>query len=134
MLLAELVETSRRITETTRRLEKIDLLSTLLRRLRPDEIEIVVAYLSGRMRQGRIGAGYRTIHDASATPAGQASLDVLDLDRTFHAVAETSGPGSEARRIALLHECLARATAPRSPERRGRLTRACHPRAALTPR
>src|SRR5271169_4302976 len=101
MLLAEIVETSRRITETSKRLEKIALLADLLRRLRPDEIEIVVAYLSGRMRQGRIGAGYRTIQEAAAEPAGSATLDVLDLDRAFQTIAGTEGPGSEARRIVL---------------------------------
>jgi DNA ligase 1 len=112
MLLAEIVEASRRITETSKRLEKIALLADLLRRLRPDEIEIVVAYLSGRMRQGRIGAGYRTIQAAASEPAGNASLDVLDLDRAFQTIASAEGPGSEGRRIALLHETLARATAP----------------------
>jgi len=112
MRLAEVVETSRRIAETSKRLEKTGLLAELLRRLRPEEIEIVVAYLSGSMRQGRIGAGYRTIQEAQGPPAPEASLDVLDLDRTFEAIANTEGPGSEARRVALLRECLARATPP----------------------
>jgi len=111
MLLAEVVETSRRISETRKRLEKTELLSNLLRKLRAEEVEIVAAYLSGRMRQGRIGAGYRAIQEALAAPAAEARLDVLDLDRTFQAIAETDGAGSEARRVELLHECLARATA-----------------------
>jgi DNA ligase-1 len=111
MLLAEVVETSRRISGTSKRLEKIALLSELLCKLRENEIGIVVAYLSGRMRQGRIGAGYRTIREAVATPAEQATLNILDLDRTFQSVAEAEGPGSEARRIGLLHETFARATA-----------------------
>jgi DNA ligase-1 len=112
MRLAEVVETSRRIAENSKRLEKTSLLAGLLRRLNPEEIEIVVAHLSGSMRQGRIGAGYRAIQDATAPPASEASLDVLDLDRTFQAITETEGPGSEARRVSLLRDCLARATAP----------------------
>src|SRR5882724_7179901 len=69
MLLAQVVDTSRRITETSKRLEKIDLLATLLKQLAPQEIEIVVAFLSGRTRQGRIGLGYGALRDASAPAA-----------------------------------------------------------------
>lgn len=57
MLLALVVETSRRVTETSRRLGKIELLATLLRRVPVDEVETVVAFLSGSVRQGRIGIG-----------------------------------------------------------------------------
>ena len=55
MLLAAVVETSRRVSETSRRLEKIDLLAVLLRQLHPEEIEIVVAFLAEQTRQGRSG-------------------------------------------------------------------------------
>src|SRR4051794_12749899 len=47
MLFAAVVDTSRRVSETSRRLEKIDLLATLLRQLDLEEVEIVVAILSG---------------------------------------------------------------------------------------
>ena len=47
MLLAKVVDTSRRITDTSKRLEKIELLATLLKQAQPQEIEIVVAFLSG---------------------------------------------------------------------------------------
>ena len=58
MLLAAVVETSRRVAETSKRLEKVDLLARLLHRLHPEEIEIVVQFLAGSIRQGRIGIGY----------------------------------------------------------------------------
>jgi ATP-dependent DNA ligase I len=106
------VETSRRVTETSKRLEKVSLLASLLRELRGDEIEIVVAMLSGRMRQGRIGIGYRSIQGASAEPAIEASLEILEIDRTFDEVAKTEGAGSEKRRRELLHALLSRSTAP----------------------
>ena len=64
MLLAAVVETSRRVAETTKRLEKVDLLARLLRQLHPDEIEIVVRFLAGSIRQGRIGIGYAALRDA----------------------------------------------------------------------
>ena len=39
MLLAQVVETSRRVGETSKRLEKIDMIAGLLKQLHPDEIE-----------------------------------------------------------------------------------------------
>jgi DNA ligase-1 len=110
--LYQVVETSRRVTETAKRLEKISLLASLLRELRGDEIEIVVAMLSGRMRQGRIGIGYRIIQEAAAETAVDATLEILDVDRAFDEIAKTEGAGSEKRRRELLHQLLSRATAP----------------------
>ncbi len=111
MLLIRVVETSERMSETSKRLEKISLLSSLLRELTGDEIEIVTAMLSGRIRQGRIGLGHRTIQEAAAQPAAEPSLTLLDLDRAFNAIAQASGSGSERRRRELLHELLRRAAA-----------------------
>jgi DNA ligase-1 len=112
MLLANLVETSRRVAETSRRLEKIDLLAALLRQLTPDEIETAVAYLSGQVRQPRTGIGYASLRNAAAPPAEHASLSVLDVDRTLDSIAAVQGPGSEQQKRALLHSLLARATGP----------------------
>ena len=111
MLLAEVVETSRLLAETTKRLAKVDLLSTLLARLQGDEIEIGVNFLTGRVRQGRIGLGYAKIRDASASPAASATLDLTEADRVFRSIAETTGPGSAQRRSELLAGLLSRATA-----------------------
>ena len=72
MLLANVVETSRRVAQTTRRLEKIDLLAALLRQLQPDEVETVVAFLSGYTRQGRIGVGYAALREAEASAAADS--------------------------------------------------------------
>src|SRR5580700_11741031 len=101
MLLMRVVGVSQRIAEAGKRLQKISLLSALLRELRGDEIEIVPAILSGRVRQGRIGVGYRSLQ-ASAEAASQASIDVLELDRTLDTISQTSGAGSEQRRRDLL--------------------------------
>jgi DNA ligase-1 len=107
MLLENVVETSRRITETSKRLAKIDLVAALLRQLEPEEVEIATAFLSGGARQGRIGIGYSAIRDASAAPAGQAVLEILDVDREFSAIAATRGSG---QRIAMLRSLLERST------------------------
>jgi DNA ligase-1 len=110
MLLAAVVETSRRVTGTTKRLEKVDLLARLLRELQPEEIEIVVAFLAGSIRQGRIGIGYATLREANGPAAATASLEVADVDRTFQSVIATSGSGSQRQRFQLLHQMLSRAT------------------------
>ncbi len=112
MLLANVVDTSRRITETTKRLEKIDLLAALLKQLHAEEIEIVVAFLSGRTRQGRIGIAYGALRDASAPAAETATLEVIDLDRAFQSIESIQGAGSAQERVRILRELLARATQP----------------------
>ncbi len=112
MLLAEVVETSRRITATAKRLEKIDLLARLLKQLHPEEIETGVAFLSGYTRQGRIGIGYATLRASLATAAQTAFLEVLEVDRMLGELAATSGSGSEARRRNLLSALFSRATQP----------------------
>ncbi len=122
MLLAAIVETSRRVTGTAGRLEKIDLLAMLLKQLHPDEIEIVVAYLAGQTRQGRIGIGYAAIRDALGSPASTPSLEVLDVDRTLQSIAVVSGSGSQRQRLELLQGMFSRATEPEQRFLTGLLT------------
>jgi DNA ligase-1 len=86
MLLAAVVETSQRVADTTKRLEKTDLLATLLRRLDPGETEIVVAFLSGGARQGRIGVGHATLRNTTAQPAETPSLEIRDIDRALESL------------------------------------------------
>ena len=83
MLFRTVVETSLRVAATPRRGEKIELISKLLKQLRPprtgsdsprkgsdsDEVEIATAHLSGVTRQGKTGIGYAALREASAPPA-----------------------------------------------------------------
>jgi DNA ligase-1 len=112
MLLVHVVETSRRIAETARRLEKVELLAALLPQLDGDEIEPVVAFLCGSARQGRIGVGYAALRDSAAPPAATASLEIREVDRAFESLAAVEGRGSEGQRRQLLSALLARATGP----------------------
>jgi DNA ligase-1 len=112
MLLAHVVETSRRVAETSRRLEKVELLAALLRQLPGEECEIAVAYLCGYTRQGRFGVGYAALRDSAAPAAGTAALEIRDVDRAFASLAEVAGRGADAQRRDLLRGLLARATAP----------------------
>jgi DNA ligase-1 len=110
MLLAAVVETSRRVTGTSKRLEKIDLLARLIRQLSPEEIEIVVQFLSGQTRQGRIGVGYAALRDARNSPAAIPVLEILQIDQILQSITEASGTGSQRRRLELLQTMFACAT------------------------
>jgi DNA ligase-1 len=86
MRLEDLVTTSSAVTQVSGRLEKIDRLAGLLRRAAPDEIAIAIAYLSGRLPQGRIGIGGSLVWQAKPdTAAESATLQrfgrKLDVDR-----------------------------------------------------
>jgi DNA ligase-1 len=112
MLLAGVVETSRRVADTSKRLEKIGLLAELIRQLSPGEIEIVVPYLAGQTRQGRIGIGYAALRDARSSAAARPTLEILDIDRALEEITQVSGSGSQGRRLELLQTMFARATEP----------------------
>jgi DNA ligase-1 len=110
MLLASVVETSRRVAETPRRIEKVGLLAALLRALGPEEVETAVAFLSGYARQGRIGVGWATLRDAAALPAASASIEIQEVDRTLASLAAVQGRGSDRQKRELLQALFARAT------------------------
>src|SRR5439155_11829188 len=110
MHLPNVVGTSRRVSDTTRRLEKIDLLWSLLRHLAADEVETVVAFLSGGTRQGRIGIGYAALRDSAAPPAATATLEIREVDRMLGSLATTQGRGSDRQKRELLGSLFGRAT------------------------
>jgi DNA ligase 1 len=110
MLLASVVETSRRVAATSKRLEKTDLLAGLLRQLHADEVEIVVLFLAGQTRQGRIGIGYAALRDARTSPAVNPSLEIVEVDRILESITTATGAGSQGRRLDLLRGMFARAT------------------------
>ena len=120
MQLAELVDTSKRLTATSSRTDKIGILAGMLRRLDPPEIEIGVAWLSGYTVQGKLGLGWATIEaartiagGASAEPASSGSadgLELLEIDARLGEIAGRSGPGSSSARKEALAGLFRRAT------------------------
>jgi DNA ligase-1 len=110
MLLANIVKASRQVSETSKRLEKTALLADVLKQLSAEEIEPAVAFLSGSLRQGRMGIGYAALHAAVPEPAAKASLEVLQLDRLFDQLAGVKGSGAEQRKRFLLSEIFRHAT------------------------
>ena len=64
MKFAAVVNTSRQVAETRGRRDKIALLAALLAETPVDEIEIATSYLSGAVRQDKLGLGWATIQSA----------------------------------------------------------------------
>lgn len=110
-LLAEVVDASATVAATSKRNEKKAALAALFSVLDSDEIETVVGFLLGEVRQGRIGIGWATIRGLAVDPAGAPTLTVDDVDRAVTELAETTGPGSQSARQALLADLFGRATA-----------------------
>ena len=109
--LAALVETSTRVGATRARLTKIGLLADLLRRLAPEEVPIAVPFLSGELRQGRIGIGPAAVWGARpGTAAESPELSLLDVDGAFERIRRASGAGSAGERARTFAELLRRGT------------------------
>ena len=123
MLLAEIVAVSHAVSATRSRTEKTELLAATLAGLTTDEAAVAVSYLVGQPTQSKLGAGYATVYGLDVAPADDATLEVLEVDRTLGEVAQTSGPGSQARREGLLSELFGRATEPEQDFLRGLILR-----------
>ena len=81
---------SRSVAGTAGRLEKIGHLAELLKRVPPDEIVIVIPFLSGEARQGRMGVGGAALSGMRDVPPAEApALDLRDVDEAFTQFAAT---------------------------------------------
>ena len=136
MLLRELVQTSEAVAATSRRTAKITEIAALLRRADPGEVPVVVAFLSGELRQRQIGVGYASLGDlfrpgfsgqpvrpeespapepeaaqgaGTAAGAGTAPLTVTETDAVFEVIGQVAGPGAQAERRRLLAGLFGRA-------------------------
>lgn len=115
MQFAEVAATSALVASTGARNAKRDALADLLSTTAAEEIPAVIGFLTGQLRQGRVGVGWRTYVsavDGAGDPATTAELDVLDVDRAFSVLADLSGPGSTLDRRRTLGDLLAAATQP----------------------
>ena len=111
MLLQEMVRTSSRVAETSSRLAKVETIAGLLQQAGPDEIGLAIAYLSGRVRQPKLGVGWAALKGARSEPAAEPGLTVGDVDGALESLASTTGKGSAAARGARLRSLFERATA-----------------------
>jgi DNA ligase-1 len=111
VLFADLTAAWRAVAATSARSAKVALIADVLRRTPPEEVAIVVGYLSGELRQRRTGIGWAAFRDAPAVGTTKPTLTVSDVDTAFARASALSGTGSTAARRRLLHDLLARATA-----------------------
>jgi len=109
VLLADVVQTSAAVAGTRSRLAKVEALAGLLRRA-GDQVRTVVGFLAGVPRQGRIGAGWRTLVGIDVPAAAEPGLTVATVDQAFDEVSTTSGKGSAQRRNELLGALFGAAT------------------------
>lgn len=114
MRFGEVAATSAHVASVRARNIKRDALAHVLRRATPVELPAVIGFLTGQLRQGRIGVGWRTLvsaEDATASPPSVATLEVADVDAAFSSLAALQGPGSTTRRRQVLIGLLDVATA-----------------------
>jgi DNA ligase-1 len=100
---SRLVDLVQRVRATSKRTEKVTLISELLRQTNGRETELAALYLTGSLPQGRIGLGWRTLQPA--LPSGPAVGEPLTLgrvDQALGSVAAETGPGSAERRLRIL--------------------------------
>ncbi|PRY53991.1 DNA ligase-1 [Knoellia remsis] len=115
MPLARLVDAAAALAATRSRTTKTQVLAEVLRDLDPAEAEAAVGLLLGKLRQGSIGLGYRTVlaakRSAGVRGAGDTPLTVADVDAVLDEIAGLAGSGSAGARSAALTALLERASA-----------------------
>jgi len=110
MLLYDVAAASSAVAATSSRLAKRSLLAAVLSSAPVDDLEIVVSYLAGELRQRRTGIGWATL-GAPPAPATEPSLTIAEVDAEFERASMLSGPGSAAQRTTMVAGILSRATA-----------------------
>lgn len=109
MLLADVAAASSDVAATSSRLAKTARLAALLAAAAPDEVAVVVAWLSGDLPQRQIGVGWAALR-SMPPPAEHPSLTVAQVNDTFTTIGSTAGKGSQAERARLLATVFGAAT------------------------
>jgi DNA ligase 1 len=110
--LADVVATSAAVAGTRARSAKVSALAELVRRVPAPEVAVVVGFLVGAPRQGRVGVGWALLGPtAELSPAGEPTLTVADVDAAIDALEAATGSGSTAARRRIVDDLFGRATA-----------------------
>jgi ATP-dependent DNA ligase I len=112
MLFDEIARTSADVAATSSRLRKVERLSSCLAMLRPDEVPIAVAYLSGALPHGSIGVGWASLRELPPPAAPPPTLELERVDATLRRVGGMTGAGSQASRREELTSLFGRMTEP----------------------
>ncbi|KAA0929086.1 ATP-dependent DNA ligase [Streptomyces apricus] len=111
MLLSRLAVVSQEVAATSARTRKTALLAELFRDAEAADVPIVIPYLAGRLPQGRIGVGWKTL-GTPVPPAAEPTLTVREVDARLTELGAVSGPGSQAERARLVGALMGAATEP----------------------
>jgi DNA ligase 1 len=111
VLLLDVASTSLNVGGTSSRLDKIAHIAGLLRRAAPDpeQVAIIVSWLSGELRQRQIGVGWASLRTRPPA-APEPSLTVTGVNTLFIEIGAVSGKGSQARRAEQIARLFAAAT------------------------
>lgn len=113
MLLARVAEVSREVAAVSARSRKIGLLAELFAEALPEESPLVIAYLSGRLPQGRIGVGWSVLKNVvppAVPPVEVPGLTLAGVDAVLSELAAVSGAGVRAARDRLVRGLFGAAT------------------------
>jgi DNA ligase 1 len=114
----ELAQLCRRVEATTKRNEKIALISAFMKSLGPEEVSLVTLFLAGKAFPEAdprvLEISYATVSDASSN-LGQKRLTehpltIRDVYGTLERIAEASGLKSRDRKMSLLQTILTQAS------------------------
>ncbi|MFK7957934.1 MAG: ATP-dependent DNA ligase [Lysobacterales bacterium] len=95
MRLTDLAGVSLAVSATRSRLKKRAHLAECLNAIEPENVGLVVNYLSGNLPQGKIGLGPSLINKMQAgEPDQPAALTITEMDEAFTSIASMSGAGS----------------------------------------
>src|SRR5262245_61142805 len=86
------------------------MLAECISRIKGHEAAIGVAFLSGELRQGRIGIGWASLRNAEHEPAPTGTLSLTEVDELLGRIKGAEGRGSSAERARLLGVLMAQAT------------------------
>jgi DNA ligase-1 len=109
VLLNDVVEVSRAVSATRSRLAKREAIASALRRAEPDDVEILVTYLGGELRQRRTGVGWASLR-SMPDPADEPGLRLQEVDAELERIAALAGPGSATARSTAVGALFSRAT------------------------
>src|SRR5690348_8128574 len=108
--LADVAATSADVGATSSRLAKAARIAELLAHTDPDDVAVVVSWLSGDLPQRQIGVGWAALRSLP-DPADEPRLRVGPVHHAFSAIKEISGAGSQKRRADELGAIFGAATA-----------------------
>src|SRR5437763_4794718 len=119
MGLAEIAATSAAVAATSSRLAKTELLAACLVPLRPAEVPIAVAYLSGELPGRALGVGWAAMRSLPAPVPGPPTVTLLETEAALGRIRTAAGPGSQGLRRSELSGLFGRLTEPEQRFLRG---------------